>query len=34
LVGQETDGILGYDPDTATATAIMRNLLLCAAGVR
>lgn len=30
LVGQPTDGILGYDP--ATATAIMRNLLTYAAG--
>jgi hypothetical protein len=32
LVGQETDGILGYDP--GTASAIMRNLLLYAAGER
>jgi hypothetical protein len=32
LVGQQTDGIIGYDPETATA--IMRNLLLYAAGER
>jgi len=32
LVGNETDGIIGYDPETATA--IMRNVLLYAAGER
>jgi hypothetical protein len=32
LVGQQTDGVIGYDPETATA--IMRNLLLYAAGER
>jgi hypothetical protein len=26
LVGQQTDGIMGYDPETATA--IMRNVLI------
>jgi hypothetical protein len=31
LVGQAVDGILGYDP--ATATAIARNVILMAAGV-
>ena len=30
LVGNDVDGILGYTPDTATA--IMRNVLLYAAG--
>jgi hypothetical protein len=32
IVGQDTDGIIGCDPETATA--VMRNLLLYAAGER
>jgi hypothetical protein len=31
FVGQNVDGILGYDP--ATATAIGRNVILLAAGI-
>src|SRR5262249_1137744 len=32
LVGQPVDGIIGYDP--ATATALMRKILLLASGVK
>jgi hypothetical protein len=32
LLGRDTDGVIGYNPETATA--IMRNLLLYAAGER
>ena len=32
LVGQPTDGILGYSPDTAAA--IMRNIVLTANGAK